>query len=570
MATTSTISTGTVSTAGSTTYVSGSSSGIDTDALVEAGYEAKLAAADKIDIKITNNEAIVSAYQELQSLGTALTTALESLKTTYGYLATDKSVYNDLTSYLASSDGNDASNYISVTVDGTADKSSYSVSIEQLATTMKVSSDSQSSKTNALGLEGSFSLQLDEKTSMSIAVTSDMTLSDVASSINSTTSTTGVKATIIKVSDSSYSLVVSGSETGQEIQYSSTSGTDIFASLGITNSSGSYENVTQAAQDAIVTIDGMEITSSSNTLDNVLEGVSITLYGVPENSATSITLEIDQDYSGTKDAIQSFIDAYNNLRDFFITQKTTDSDGTASDSSVLFSDTLLKTFETSINSVLTGTFGSSDSFSSLGSIGITFDENNKLEISDETTLNNALLNNYEDVQALFQTSIVTDSSNLSVLRNSSTQANLKFDLDITVDENGTITGASVDGDTNAFTVSGSRIVGAAGTEYEGITFVFVGTESQTVNVSFSQGLSDQLYNIVDNYTNTTDGIVQEKIDRYGTLNNTMQTKADRIKERAESYRDQLIEKYSAMEAAISSANSLLKQVQALFNTDSSD
>lgn len=571
MTTTSTITTGTVATAGSTTYISGASSGIDTDALVTAGYNAKLAAADTIDVKITNNDAVVAAYQNLQSLGTALTTSLDSLKTTYGYLATDKSVYNTLTSYLASSDGNDVSNYMSVTVDSTAEKSSYNVSIEQIATTMKVASTSQASKTTALGIDGSFSLQLDEKTSVDIAVTSTMTLSDIASSINSVTATTGVKASIIKVSDSAYSLVLSGSETGQEIQYSSTSGTDIFASLGVTNASGSYTNITQAAQDAKITIDGMEITSSSNTLENVLDGVSITLYSAPSNSDTNITLEVDQDYSSTKTAIQSFIDAYNNLRDFFVTQKTTNTDGTASDTSVLFSDTLLKTLESSISSVLTGTFGNSDAISSLADLGITFDENNKLEISDETALNNALLNNYTDVQSLFQTSITTDSSNLSVLRNSSTQSDLNFDLDISVDENGTITGASVNGDTSAFTVSGTRIIGATGSKYEGITFVYIGKSSETVNVSFSQGLADRLYNIVNNYTNTTDGIVQEKVDRYSTLNNTMQIKSDRIKERAEAYRDKLIVKYAAMESAISSANSLLKQVKALLgNSDSSD
>jgi flagellar hook-associated protein 2 len=567
--TTTTISTGTVTTAGSTTYVSGASSGIDTDALVTAGYEAKLAPADTIDVQITDNESAISAYEELQDLGATLETSLESLITSYGYSATDDSVYSQKTGYLATSDGGTVDNYLSVTADGTADSASYNIQITQIATAMKVSSESQSSKTVALGFEGTFSVSLENSTSLDISVTSDMTLSDIANSINETTATTGIKASIIKTADSQYSLVLSGKETGQTMTYATSSGDDIFKELGLTDTDGDFQNITQAAQDAIITIDGTQITSSSNTLDDVLEGVSITLYSVPATENTTITLEIDYDYSATKDAIQSFIDAYNNLRDFFITQQSTNSDGTASDDAVLYNDTLLKTLVSSVYTVINGTYGDDDTVSTLASMGITFDDSNKLEISDEDMLNNALLNNYTEVQSLFQTSLTSESDNVEILRNASTQTSLDFSLDIQVDSDGNISSVTADGDSNAFTVNGTRLIGKEGTIYEGITLVFVGTESEKTNISFSQGLADRLYNVIDAYTNTTDGIVQEKIDQTTDLDETLQIKSDRIKERAESYRDRLIDKYAAMEAAISSANSLLKQVQALFSTDSS-
>lgn len=565
-----TIDTGTVVTSGSTTYVSGSSSGIDTEALVEAGYEAKLAAADSIDVKITENESIISAYEELQSLSQDLIDALDPLKTTYGYSSTDDSVYTTREAYLASSDGNNVDSYLGVTVESTAEQTSYSISIVQLATSMKVSSTSQSSKTDALGLEGSFSLNLTGSTAVDISVTSDMSLNDIADAINAETASTGVVATIIKSSDSSYTLMLSGIETGQEIVYSPTAGADILQQLGITDGNGDYTNVIQEAQEAIITVDGVEVTSLSNTIEDVVEGVSITLYGVPADTNTAITLDIDYDYTATKDAIEDFIDAYNSLRDFFITQQSTSSDGTASDDAVLYSDTLLKTLINSIYSIVNGSFGDSDTISTLADMGITFDNENKLVISDEAALNSALLEDYEDVQALFQSSVVTDSDDLAVLRNSSTQSSLDFDLDITVDSDGNIVSASVNGDTTAFTVSGTRLVGAEGTIYEGLTLVYVGTESSTVNVSFSQGLADSLYNLLDSYANSTSGIIQDKINRLEDEDNLLQIKSDRIKERAEAYRERLIEKYSAMETAIASAESLLNQVQALFGTSSSD
>jgi flagellar hook-associated protein 2 len=567
---TSTISTGTVTTSGSTTYVSGASSGIDTDALVKAGYEAKLAPADIIDTKITDNEAIIAAYQNLQSLGDDLNSALDSLKTIYGYSSTDTNVYSSREGYLAASDGSTVGNYISVEVDSSATQANYSISIQQIASTMKVSSETQTSKTDDLGLTGSFSVSLGDTTAMNINVTSDMSLGDIASNINATTDTTGIKATIVKSSSNSYSLMLSGSETGQNIIYSSTSGTDIFKELGLMDTSGNFSNVIQSAQNAIITVDGLEVTSSSNTISDALEGVSITLYNAPTSSDVTFTMEVDYDYTATKNAIQSFVDAYNNLQDFFNTQKSTNSDGTASDDAVLFSDTLLKTLSSSVSSILSNSYGNSSTISTLADLGITFDSDNKLKISDETTLNSALLNNYADVQALFQTSVTTDSSSLSILRNTSTQSNLDFNIDITVDSNGDMTSASVNGDTSAFTISGNRLKGAEGTIYEGLVFVFSGNSDTTVNVSFSQGLADRLSNLTDSYTNSTDGTIQSKIDRMDTQDNLLQIKSDRIKERAESYRTKLIEKYAAMESAISSANSLLKQVQALFGTSSSD
>lgn len=302
----------------------------------------------------------------------------------------------------------------------------------------------------------------------------------------------------------------------------------------------------------------------------MIEGVSITLYGVPTDTETAITVEVDYDYSGTKDAIQAFIDAYNDLRSYVVEQQATNSDGGAADAAVLYSDTTLKTYVNSIYSIVNGTFSGSDMLTSLADIGITFDGDNMLEISDETLLNDALINNYTEVMSLFQTSVETSSDNLSVLRSSSTQASLSFTLDIEVDGNGNITGALVNGDSSAFTVSGSRLIGIAGTIYEGITLAYVGTTNASLDVDLGQGLADRLYNLVDSYSNTTDGILQDRVTRLSNYDDTLQMKSDRIKERAEAYRETLIEKYAAMEAKISSANSLLAQIQALWGTNGSD
>lgn len=556
-----TIDTGTVAQSGTKLYVMGTASDIDTSALVDAAYQQKVAKADTIDIRIEENQAEISAYKTLQDLGSSLTSALSSLKASYGYSTEDTSIYNNMTAYLSSSDGSDPSSLISADVERTAEKGSYSLEVIQLAKAMKVASGTVASKTDDLGMAGTFSLSLGSGSSVDITVTADMSLQELATAINQTSSQSGVSASIIKTSENSYSMVLTGTRTGEAINFSHVAGDNVFQNLGIIDGSNQFASVVQGAQSAIVEMDGIQITSLDNTLEDIVDGVTLTLYAAQEN--TTITLEIDQNYSATKDAIVAFVDAYNALRDFVIQNQQVGSDGAVSEDAVLYSNPVLKSLNNQISSILTSIFGASDLVNNLGDLGITFDSDNKLTVSDETKLNNALLNNYEGVQAFFQTSLTADNSNISLLRNTSSVSSLDLALDIQVDGSGAITSVTANGDSNAFEISGTRLVGKSGTIYEGMTFVYTGTSSATVNVSINQGLADRLYNAVDNYTNKTTGIVQDNILNVESANTQLDTEADRIRERANAFRDKEINRYAMMETKIQSAKNLLTTIRAL-------
>jgi len=564
---TSSVSTGTLATTGSKTYVVGTASGIDTTALVDAAYAQKTAAADANDTKVTANTAKITAYKSMQSLTAALQTSLTDLKATYGYGVADASVYGQKQAYLAAADGTNTDNIMSVTVDDTAEKGTHTIEVEQLAKAMKVTSTAASSKTDALGLTGSFTLGLLDGTTASFDVTDGMSLQDIATTVNASSSTSGVSASVVKSSDTSYTLVLTATATGKEINYASTSGTDILNSLGVTGTDGSFSNVTQAAQQAKIKLDGLEITGSDNTFDDLIDGVSISLVGA--KAGTEITLDVDNDYTSTKDAISAVVDAYNNLRDFINTNQTVASDGTVSDDAVLFSDSILKSL-TAMASSMIGSASDSTSVATLADMGITIDDDNKLEISDESKLNSALLNNYDDIQKFFQTSVTSDSDNILLLRNTSTAASMSFAIDITTDANGAITGASVNGDSSAFTIDGSRLIGKTGSAYEGLTFVYAGTTSATVNIDLNQGIADRLYNALDDYSSTTAGRVQDAIDTLDQTDTKLNTESDTIRERADAYRSKLVDRYATMESNISAANLLLKQVKAILGNSSDD
>lgn len=554
-----------VSTSGSSSYLTGTISGLDTDALIEAAVAQKTARADTLDAKATANTAKISAYQTLQGLLDDITGAMSSLKsTTYSSLSSSSgNAFDDKSAYLTASDGSDATDIVAVSAESDAVAASYEITVSQLAKAMKVASDAQDAST-ALGASGDFTIGVAGGTSATIAVTADMTLSDLADAINAQSDTTGVSATLLKVSTGAYRLVLSAADTDVDIQLTDTSGAA--AAIGLVDDSGDFANVLQAAQPAIVTIDGVTVTSASNQLTDTLPGLAISLLQVT-GADQSVTLDVEADYADIKTAITDFIDAYNALRTFVDTNSTVAADGTVSDDAVLFADSLLRSVTKQLSATLGGDAGSAtDGTTNLAALGVTLNADNQLELSDETTLDNLLLSNLDSLRAFFESRFTTNDSALKLLKNDS-GASLSFTLDVTVTD-GAISDVAVGGQSGLFTVSGSRIVGAAGTIYEGLSFALVATQSVSIDVSLTQGFADLVTTQLDAYANASTGLLQGEIERLGDANGALSDKSTQIRDDAETYRTQLIAKYAAMEQELYAAQVLQQQIKAILGSSS--
>ncbi|WP_374569815.1 flagellar filament capping protein FliD [Phenylobacterium sp.] len=566
--TTTTSSTSTVVTSGSTTYISSTASGLDTDALVEAAVAQKTQRADTIDSKITANEAKISAYESLQSMLSDISSALSDLAApAYSSLGATNA-FDEKEAYLTASDGSDATSTIAVSADSTAVAASYTIEVSQLAKAMKVAATAQD-KTTALGLDGTFSLGTGGD-SAEITVTADMTLADIADAIQAVSSDTGVNATLIQVSSGSYQLVLSAADTNTDIETSVVSGDDVMNGIGVTASDGSFANVLQAAQPAIVSIDGVEVSSDSNQLDDVIDGLSISLLSTTD-TGESVTLDIEPNYSTVKTAITDFITAYNTLRDFVNTQQTVNDDGTVPDDAVLFADTLLRSLTQTLSSILTGSAdsASSDDYNDLTDLGITFNSSNELELSDENKLDSALLSNFSDLESFFETSFETSNSKLKLLKNDTTRS-YDFTLDVTASSDGTITGVTVNGVSGLFTISGSRIVGAEGSIYEGLSFALTATADTSIDVKISQGFANEITTLMSSYSDTSSGLIQTQINNLTDLDTQLQSQSDQIRSDAEDYRTKLIQKYANMETEVSAAKLLQQQIEAILNASTSN
>ncbi len=179
--------------------------------------------------------------------------------------------------------------------------------------------------------------------------------------------------------------------------------------LAVTNDDASLDSISTSttavitAQSASVDIDGITVTSDTNTFDDAIQDVSFTLL---DDSVSPVTLEIGVDTDGVKEAISAFVDAINAF------QTTAQSLGENNENvqGELAGDATLRILTSQLVTTLQDTVtGLTGDYTSLNSIGITFDEFGKLTIDDEV-LDNALASDFDAIGNIF----ATDTEGVSI------------------------------------------------------------------------------------------------------------------------------------------------------------
>lgn len=546
--------------ASGTTYITGTgSSDFDYASLIEEAYEAKMANAYLIDDQIDVLEDKVSGYEEMLSDLTALSDAAEALSA-----AADSSVFDGRAAYLSSSSISDPDDVLGCTVTEDAELGIYTIEVEQLATPQKAASAEISDKTAALGYEGTFTLAEGDGTA-DITVTSDMSLADIADAINDVSDESGVTATLVKSSDAGYTLVLSSADTGQSFTATDTDGT-VLEDLGVIDSSGDFTGLLQEAQMAILTIDGVTVTSSSNDIEDIVPGVSVSLYD--DTAGSTITLEVGQDLDDVYSAITDLVDAYNTYRTFALTNQETDDEG-AVDEAVLFGDSLLRSATSAIYSLLSSSVEVDGETYTLSDMGITYADDNTLEI-DEDALEEFLIQHADVAEAFFQQSVSVSDSDLYVGDIAGDMEAGAYTVEVTVDADGNITGATIDG--VALEVSDQTLKGVEGTAYEGLRLVYTGGDdnagtTDSITLTVEAGFADQMVAVLESYVDEDDGLIQNRIDSLEDTIDSKQDKRDRIEERADAYYDYLVEYYAKLETAMEEAETSLALIEQLFSSN---
>ncbi|KPK91583.1 MAG: hypothetical protein AMJ94_06935, partial [Deltaproteobacteria bacterium SM23_61] len=137
-----------------------------------------------------------------------------------------------------------------------------------------------------------------------------------------------------------------------------------------------HEASIQFGADASFTLDGVGVTRSSNTIDDLITGVTLNLKGAdPE---TTLTVKVNRDYEGLEEQITEFVTAYNELMDTINEQLTYDT-ATQSPGGPLFGDSTLRALRSSLlKTIVNQVPGLDEDFSTLGLVGINLGSDGKL------------------------------------------------------------------------------------------------------------------------------------------------------------------------------------------------
>ena len=349
----------------------GIGSGLDVAKIVEQMVAAEKVPLKKLEYKAEGIQTQISTYGEIKSLTSKLGDIASKL--------TRDSAWNGVT--ISSSNST-----ITGTMTGIAAPGTYNIKVTQLAqaqTTVIGGADAVAlAKDETMGADGTIKLKMGA-VEKDISVSSSDTLTKIATKINE--AEMGIQASVVTDVDGKERLMLRSKETGTDKAFTVDIDPDL-TKLG--------QAKAQAAQNAKVELNGMEVESSSNTFANTIPGMSFT---VSEVTSTAATLNVKADTEAMKKNIQEFVDTYNELNDL-LTQSTkyVEESKTAG---VLQGDSATVSLQNSLRMLTQGISGSTGGLTRLAEIGIQMQEGGKL--STDTTKLDKALTNLEGLKGLF-------------------------------------------------------------------------------------------------------------------------------------------------------------------------
>ena len=400
-----TSSTGTISSAGI-------GSGLDVNAIVNSLMAVERQPLTRLQTTATTMQTKLSAFGQMQSLVSAFRDAMAPLYKADSYALTNAS----------------SSDPTSVSVGSTAKAvpGTYSVSVSALSSTQStVSASGQfTSETDVVGT-GSLTLTLGTWSAGQTAFTpktgttsivipigaSENTLAGIRDKINAANA--GVSATIVTDSTGSrlaFQSSSTGANNGFRISVSDddTHNTD---NLGLSRlafdppSATAGMTLTQSAANTQAMINGIAVTTSGNTLTDVVGGLSFNLGRV---TATPVTVTVTRNTDAVKTMMTSFVSAYNALTAFLA--GATQYDAGTKQAALLQGDATTTGLQSQLRSLIGQPGNASTAFSTLSSIGIEFQKDGTLKVND-TKLSDALKNLPELTKAMSTVDTTTPANN---------------------------------------------------------------------------------------------------------------------------------------------------------------
>jgi flagellar hook-associated protein 2 len=363
------ISNGTINNYGNVLLPAGSQT-IDVQALLNSAISAAQAPLTLLQNQQSNVQAQSTALQSISADMSALSTAIQGLTSSSG----------GVNAFTATSSN---TSLLSASADASAQPGTHAVVINSLATTASYYSNEVASPTSYLGA-GNFTLTVGSNTPVTVTLTSaNNTLNTLAASINA--QNLGLTASVITDANGARLALVSN-----------TSGSG--GNFSVSNNSTDL-TFTQAASgaNAALTVDGVPISSASNSVSGAIPGVTLNLSGAAPAQTVSLTLAPDASQAAA--AVNAFVTAWNKVVADLNAQFDVSSSGTGG--GVLETDNNLRSIQDQLLSAVTYAVGGNSGIVNLASMGVNMNTDGTLSV-DSGTLDNALSGNYAAVQNLLQ------------------------------------------------------------------------------------------------------------------------------------------------------------------------
>jgi flagellar hook-associated protein 2 len=380
---------------------------------------------------VTNLQAVETPWKTQLTSLQSKDTALSSLGTQISTLSTDLQNLTDFSGTMAYKTGSSSDTNVltlssasAVAVAGT-----HTIVVQNLAQTSSAASDAVGASDT---LTGGITFKVGSGAWQTVNVgdsSTAATLSGLSSAINS--ADLGVTASVLTNANGTQRLSLvsktqgaAGQITIADSTNNSSSPTTLADSTVADKNTGLGLATIQDGVNATITVDGVKLTSASNTVTNAIPGVTFQLLSTGNTSSGStpetVQVVIDNDTTSIETAINTFVNDYNTTIKAINAQEGKDSSGNPEP---LYGTSVLSQLQQGLLSAVSSSFGS-NAINSLISLGITANANADGTISlNADTLSNALNSNFDQVVSLFQNtgsfgSVFT--STLEGLGNSST------------------------------------------------------------------------------------------------------------------------------------------------------
>jgi len=369
--------------------VGGLTSGLDTESIISKLMEIE----QQPIIQLQQDEAF---YQTRIS-------ALGTLKGKLSALQSSIAPLKDSDNFISHSATSGNTNVLQLSASEDAVPGNYQVTVTSLAQAQQLRSASFTGIDQVVGT-GTLTLQVGSGTAVDIEIDSDhQTLAGIAIAINE--ADVDVTAGVVHDGSGNYYLTLSSQETGTANTISLTIDDADLNNEDVSGLSSLYTDTvahtmteTQAAGNAQLTVNGIAVERSGNTIDDLIDGISLTLK--QEDPGNPFTVSVAENLTSVVSKVQAFVEGYNDLISTF--GELTGYNAVTGESGTLQGDSITRQIESRLKSLLYDQVdGVAEEVNGLSRLGIEVDRYGKLSLNS-ATLSTALEGEHrEDVINFF-------------------------------------------------------------------------------------------------------------------------------------------------------------------------